>query len=335
MGYDVNRFQEDVEDFLCPVCFDVLNDPIELKKCEHIFCRHCIVKWFHEHPTCPVDREQIKESHLRQTSRFFRQQYSRLKIRCQYVGKGCAELVPIVNITEHESICVHNDDNKPTAVNELHTVLIESLKINGKISSRRVERAMLSVDRGLFCAANPYVDEAQRIEHGATISAPHIHASILMLLRSRLTKDAKVLDIGSGSGYLTICMASMLESDGKVIGIDHVSQLVNRSKTLVREHFSRLNERIEFIATDGRQGHAAGGPYDVINIGGAVDKLSQYIYHQLKPNGRIIVPLRYAQGQKLVSIDKMSNGEMKMTIRGGVRFGSITDLGTQLNCRRF
>ncbi len=81
----------------------------------------------------------------------------------------------------------------------------------------RVENTLLSVDRGLFCyqpidstetRLDIYSDGARSIGYGATISAPHMHGYILQLLENNLKPDSQVLDTGSGSGYLTICMFS-------------------------------------------------------------------------------------------------------------------------------
>lgn len=333
MGFEVERFEEDVDDFKCPICWNVLHDPIQIKKCEHMFCRLCIGKWMDQSHTCPTDRIPIKITHLRETSRFFRIQYNRLKMQCQFIYNGCDEMIQIGNIENHESICPYSGDGKNVGkkpVERRHKNLIKTLKIDGNIKSKQVETAMLAVDRVHFCQNHPYDNEAKSIGHGATISAPHMHAIILELLRSRLTKNAKVLDIGSGSGYLSVCMATMLGSGGKVIGIDHVSSLIERSKEQVKQHFSYLNgSRIQFITTDGQKGYATESPYDVINIGGAIDEVPQSIIDQLKPNGRIVVPLLYNRGQKLVTIDKLSNGQVKAKEHMKVRFGLLCDLGVQ------
>ena len=53
-----------------------------------------------------------------------------------------------------------------------------------------------------------YVDAPSPIGFNATISAPHMHASALELLRGHLFPGARVLDVGSGTGYLTACMAT-------------------------------------------------------------------------------------------------------------------------------
>ena len=49
------------------------------------------------------------------------------------------------------------------------------------------------------------------------------------LLKDHLVDNEKALDVGSGSGYLTACMALMMEPNGHVIGIDHIPELVNKS----------------------------------------------------------------------------------------------------------
>jgi len=51
----------------------------------------------------------------------------------------------------------------------------------------------------------------------------------LELLKDRLVEGERALDIGSGSGYLTACMAIMVGEKGKAVGIDHISELVTKS----------------------------------------------------------------------------------------------------------
>lgn len=114
------------------------------------------------------------------------------------------------------------------------------------IKSEIVGQVMSSVDRGLFAPAHPYIDCPQPIGFGATISAPHMHAHATELLKDKLRSGAKVLgdtpylskkivfilhnlDIGSGTGYLCAVFALMVGKTGKVIGIEHIPQLVNRS----------------------------------------------------------------------------------------------------------
>ena len=71
--------------------------------------------------------------------------------------------------------------------------LISKLRANGVIKSDKVERVMKSVDRGDFCKHSPYQDSPQGIGYGVTISAPHMHAYALELLKEQLQEGNKVL----------------------------------------------------------------------------------------------------------------------------------------------
>lgn len=55
------------------------------------------------------------------------------------------------------------------------------------------------------------------------------------LLKDQLIEGERALDIGSGSGYLTACMAIMLGENGKAVGIDHIPELVEKSIKNVRK----------------------------------------------------------------------------------------------------
>lgn len=73
---------------------------------------------------------------------------------------------------------------------------------------------MLAVDRSNYSKNNPYMDSPQSIGFGVTISAPHMHAHALELLKNQLANGTKALDVGSGSGYLTACMAKVMGTKG-------------------------------------------------------------------------------------------------------------------------
>lgn len=90
---------------------------------------------------------------------------------------------------------------------------------------------MLSVDRSHYCpSSTPYADTPHQIGYGATISAPHMHAFALEAAKDCLVEGAKVLDVGSGSGYLTSCLAHMVGHRGTVFGVDHIRELVEQSR---------------------------------------------------------------------------------------------------------
>lgn len=113
---------------------------------------------------------------------------------------------------------------------ETNEDLIKNLKRHGIINDQRVIQAMMTVDRGNFCKKEPYRDAPQGIGYAVTISAPHMHGYALQQLKNNLREGASALDIGSGSGYLTACMAVMVGETGKVIGIEHIPELVDQAK---------------------------------------------------------------------------------------------------------
>lgn len=76
--------------------------------------------------------------------------------------------------------------------------LVSQLKRGRIIKSDEVESAMKKVDRGNFCTHHPYQDSPQYIGYGITISAPHMHAHALEMLKDKLVEGASVLDVGSG-----------------------------------------------------------------------------------------------------------------------------------------
>ena len=146
------------------------------------------------------------------------------------------------------------------------------------------------VDRAHYAPATPYQDSPQTIGFSATISAPHMHASAAESLLPFLDPGAQVLDIGSGSGYLTAVFANLVGTDGSVIGVDHIQGLVD----LATANMSRSNEgqeklrkgQVVFVKADGRKGWKDGAPYDAIHVGAAAVEAHATLIDQLKSPGR-------------------------------------------------
>ncbi|KAG6326952.1 hypothetical protein ID866_12137 [Astraeus odoratus] len=184
---------------------------------------------------------------------------------------------------------------------------------------------MTTVDRANFVnrAADAYQDSPQLIGHGATISAPHMHAHALENLLPYLHPGATVLDVGSGSGYLSAVLHHLVSPDptpdqpspprGKVIGIDHISELVERSKqNLERDGLgdAMRDGKIEMVVGDGRLGYPPDGPYDAIHVGAAAPTLPQPLVDQLKTPGKMFIPVG-VHSQSIWEIEKSSTGEVK------------------------
>ncbi|KAF8929980.1 hypothetical protein CPC16_009127 [Podila verticillata] len=179
------------------------------------------------------------------------------------------------------------------------------------ITQPTVENAMLIVDRGKYSRFQPYEDAPQTIGYGATISAPHMHASALEALSPYLFPGAKVLDIGSGSGYLTVCMAEMVGPKGHVVGVDHIPELVELAKkNTAKDHAEFLETgRVAFHAADGRVGFSDEAPYDCIHVGAAAASMHKELVGQLKAPGRMFIPVGRGE-QAIYVVDKDKDGHV-------------------------
>ncbi|KPI44234.1 Protein-L-isoaspartate(D-aspartate) O-methyltransferase [Cyphellophora attinorum] len=217
--------------------------------------------------------------------------------------------------------------------------LVQNLFKGQLITSTRVRDSMASVDRAHYAPHSAYEDSPQGIGFGATISAPHMHASAAESLLPHMPENrgARVLDVGCGSGYLTHVLANIVcggdgSGDGKVIGIDHIQGLVDMSEKNMRKSAEgrRLLEtgKVEFVKGDGRKGYAAAGPYDAIHVGAAAVELHQELIDQLKSPGRLFIPVEDRGGwgsQYIWVIDKDENSKVTKQKTIGVRYVPLTD----------
>ncbi|KAI0508743.1 protein-L-isoaspartate O-methyltransferase-domain-containing protein [Xylaria bambusicola] len=143
--------------------------------------------------------------------------------------------------------------------------LVENLWTNGMIKSDPVKDAFLAVDRAHYAPSSPYEDSPQGIGHRATISAPHMHANAaesllpyLLPSKSATRRPRRVLDIGSGSGYLTHIFAELAGGNAVVVGVEHIAALRDLGESNMRKSPEGrellASGRVRFRVGDGRKG---------------------------------------------------------------------------------
>eukprot|EP00931_Biecheleriopsis_adriatica_P058449 TRINITY_DN3479_c0_g1_i1.p1 TRINITY_DN3479_c0_g1~~TRINITY_DN3479_c0_g1_i1.p1 ORF type:complete len:406 (+),score=84.66 TRINITY_DN3479_c0_g1_i1:170-1219(+) len=175
--------------------------------------------------------------------------------------------------------------------------MVASLKQQGIIKTAAVEQAMLAIDRARYApeslGVKAYEDAPQPIGMSAMLSAPHMHALALEALADHLVPGAKVLDVGAGSGYLSACMAHMVGPSGQVIGVDHLVSLVALGNANIRKSDGDLlnSGRLSILYGDGWKGCPHDAPFDCIHVGAAAEMVPEALLLQLKPGGRLVIPL--------------------------------------------
>jgi len=166
---------------------------------------------------------------------------------------------------------------------------------------------------GAEFAAYAYQDFPLPIESGQTISQPYIVA--LTIYAAGIKPGDSVLEVGAGSGYAAAVIGQIAS---EVIAIERHHQLVGIAQQRMRQ-LGYANVRI--VEGDGTLGWPENAPYDAIVAAASGSHVPQSWIAQLKPGGRIVVPLGAPQSvQSLIKVTKGEDGTLKREDLGGVRF---------------
>jgi protein-L-isoaspartate(D-aspartate) O-methyltransferase len=198
---------------------------------------------------------------------------------------------------------------------ELRLRMVESqLRARG-IADERVLAAMTRVPRHEFITQQyrnqAYEDHPLPISEGQTISQPYIVA--LMLEALALKPEDKVLEVGTGSGYVTALLA---ELTARVVSVERHAALADTA----REVLARMGySNVTVVAGDGSLGVPEYAPYNAILVSAAASELPYTLLAQLADSGRMIIPVGREDSQQLQLI-RMQNGQPHTTLRELCRF---------------
>jgi protein-L-isoaspartate(D-aspartate) O-methyltransferase len=185
------------------------------------------------------------------------------------------------------------------------------------IADKRVLNAMRRVPRHAFVPQGlrerAYDDEPLPIGQGQTISQPYIVA--LMTELARPQPDDRALEIGTGSGYQAAVLASLVSH---VYTIE-LEQTLSRSAAQVLQKLEFDNVTVR--TGDGYVGWPEVAPFDIILVTAAPDHVPKPLLDQLRPGGRLVVPVGDAYStQELQLIEKTAAGDIRTTNVSAVRF---------------
>ena len=185
----------------------------------------------------------------------------------------------------------------------LRKQLVDIIRKKG-ISDDRVLNAILHIPRHFFMDSGfdkiAYEDRAFPIAEGQTISQPYTVAYQTQLLE--IKPQEKILEVGTGSAYQACVLAEM---GGQVYTIERQKKLFDQNKSFL---FLKKYPSIRFFFGDGYEGLPTFAPFDKIIVTAAAPAIPQKLVDQLKPGGRMVIPVGEGHVQRMLRLTKSEGG---------------------------
>ena len=206
------------------------------------------------------------------------------------------------------------DDNSVKYDRRREEMVKRQIEARG-VTDPQVLAAMGKVPRHLFVSEalrdQAYGDFPLPIGEQQTISQPYIVAEMTQALQP--SKDDRVLEIGTGSGYQAAILAEIVF---RVYSVERIHSLFVKSRKL----FDNLNyHNIVTKYSDGTSGWAEESPFDGIIVTAGAPKIPNHLVSQLAVGGRMVIPVGNRYSQDLVKLYKNEQGIHKTNL-GGCRF---------------
>jgi protein-L-isoaspartate(D-aspartate) O-methyltransferase len=185
----------------------------------------------------------------------------------------------------------------------IHTDLLEE-ELGKAVLDERILTVMLRIPRHLFVpeslAQLAYQDTPLPIGFEKTISQPFMCALMTDLLAPE--RHETVLEVGTGLGYQTAILAELA---GHIWSVEIVEEFADSAQVCLGQ-LGCVNVGIRI--GDGSRGWPAHAPYDKIMVAAAAEEVPEALLEQLKPTGRLVMPIGPARAQLLTAIDKDARG---------------------------
>ena len=195
--------------------------------------------------------------------------------------------------------------------------LVQYLKDTQVMKNPAISQAFLEVPREQFVLKKfqeeAYLDNALPSEKEQTISQPQTIATMLELLAVK--KEMNVLEVGSGTGYVSALLSNLVGKKGSVWGIELEKELVEKS----HERLQSLNsENVEIKQGDGALGWEEKAPFDRILVSCACPFVPPALFKQIKERGKIVAPVGDSYDQQLLTMEKYKGKVVKKMAQSGL-----------------